>query len=273
MTTDQADPDKHPDMAQRMARKYGDADISKMRNAFNLMALPIPIDAEYFPTTDGGAMASLDYYGVRIRVIDNNKYEEIEHPNILRPLGSFLTGNLRVDILPSVIPDVNADDSIYLVRKLRQGGIDLWDDNYENSGYIPAVPGVTEKPFPVVLDMGAFKSKPELAAIDPDAPIVKRGYRDFPVADRPFNQYDDCMDTQDKVYGPLRRQFQEALESSAAGDISKMKAFWESCARAREEGRTFVAHASDRPEYDVEADGSPCTYRQPRRTTPVKLAG
>lgn len=195
---------------------------------FNNLLLPVPSKNHFFTTSDNGAMVFVNPAGVVVRLsvperepLDGNykfKVDHIDHPAVLKPLGSFRYGKLQVDIMPGVKLGTDYGAIGALHHKLAADGYDFWDSRtIGNLGYLPVK--TTEYPdgIPVVIDRNSVHRKPDF---DHTQPLR---------IDEPYHHLQAFYDSLPK--------FADAWpDVSQPSDPAKVSVFWNAARAKMQEG-------------------------------------
>jgi hypothetical protein len=188
------------------------------RNAETLlrhMDLPDAQPGEYLDGNESRQIF-LDHYGLVVRA--GSRSNAPEHKLILAPLRAtrpiMYRGVHRVlELMPGVRAGVTDTDDVLDVKKsLKAAGIDFWDSQRDNCGYLPIRNEFYPNGIPVVLDRGAVKRDMERAPGRKAAPIEYHG-------------------TQQDVYAPLLKKLARSWPANENLPVAPMKSFMEACRR------------------------------------------
>lgn len=183
------------------------------------LQLPLP-DHKSLVQGSEGVLLFVNPYGVVLRI---EAYEDgythftrfNENPWVVQPLGARRAGEALIEICPGVYPAPQDIDTRAMQKALLQTGVDYWDQQPDNAGFIPLRTLEYPQGFPVVIDRLAVDKLSK--AIEP----VKKALRGWG-----FDK-----DPQEILYHDIKQRFAEAWpQDSAAPDAQKLAAFWQACA-------------------------------------------
>jgi hypothetical protein len=186
------------------------------RNAQTLldaMGLPDAQPGEYLDGNESRQIF-LDHYGLVIRA--GSRAAAPEHKLILAPLRAtkpiLYRGVQRVlELMPGIRAGVSDTGDVLDVKKsLKAAGIDFWDSQRDNCGYLPIKSEYYPNGIPVVLDRGAVKRDMERAPGKKTTLIEYHG-------------------TQQDVFAPLLKKLSRSWPANENVPVAPMKAFMEAC--------------------------------------------
>lgn len=187
-----------------------------VKDFFTAMRLPVPEKNEFTETNDCGFIVFLNPYGLAVRMT-LHAVAPVTHPLVLQPLLRVAAGQYRIDVTPGIECPIEYDDADDLESCLH-----FDTASPHNAGYLP------DTGIPVVLDpRGIFllsKSVERTAAL-----LSKHNYR-------------DRVDPQEKLYGPLKKLFNEAWPGcNEKPEPAKLQNVWNKCRDMKEGGKLVTS--------------------------------
>lgn len=188
-----------------------------VKDFFTAMRLPVPQENEFTETSDCGFIVFLNPYGLAIRMTLHDT-APVTHPLVLKPLLRTTVGQYRIDVTPGIECPIKYHDADDLESCLHFDTASL-----HNAGYLP------DTGIPVVLDpRGIFilsRSVERTAAL-----LRKHDYRD------------NTQDPQEKLYGPLKKIFNETWPGcKGTPDPAKLQTVWDKCRDMKDEGKLVTS--------------------------------
>lgn len=141
-------------------------------DTFRKLYLPVPEQGEFIDAFAQSYLVYVPDYNIIIRL--NNKrppdmprfeleVERLNHPALLKTLGTFENDDLLIEICPTVQPGVSIEDANFLREWLKKDGVHPRDIRPENCGYLPFYSDQFPWGHPIIFDLGAVNT-PELIA-------------------------------------------------------------------------------------------------------------
>ena len=203
-----------------MEALFEDEDTAnKIKYVFDRMGIPMPYDEDDFLDGTEGALVALNKYGLVIRIEwkdSTNSRCVANRVNdsgfVLKPIASIDLGDVVMEVCPATEVMSNADHVDDLKDKLKDDGIDYWDCQLNNSGYLPVKTADFPKGIPIVIDrlavMNLNKSSDRIrTALSKKVELI-----------------------QDELYSPLRKSFSKEWHSN-----SGFKDFFDLCQQFKED--------------------------------------
>lgn len=224
--------------------QYGAVTARSMQQAFEKIGLPLPgADDQYFHG-NGSEIVFLNEYAVTLRLeaktnrdINWGKDKGVaESPWIAQSVGSLeLGGGLALEIcLGSRVNDKQSNVD-FLKGELLTQNIIFYDMQVDNVGLFPVRLPEFPEGIPIVIDRGA------VGAMGVDLVGIHSSLNEGALERVTAAMY--------AVYNPLRRAFSEALpDVNGPADPTKMKAFWQACAKFKDEGLIVDGWNTEQPE-------------------------
>jgi hypothetical protein len=196
------------------------------------MNLPEAYHGQFLEGTEANLLF-LNKYGLVIRAGQNAF--NLQHDLILKPLGAFNSFEDRSHAVIEIIPGVDGvidsiSDHNLLGECLWTDGIDFWDAQMANAGYIRygEIPGLPNG-IPVVVDRGAVKDK-----IFSDE--WRKRHNPSGAGLRANFNHEALNGVQERLFQPYKSLLALAWPQQTSVNPEIMTAFLQSCEKAKKEG-------------------------------------
>jgi hypothetical protein len=224
-----------------MEHRAGPAFARAAAQVLAALELPDPAPGEYLEGNEARQIF-LDDYGLVIRA--GRRLNVPENQLILAPLRATPPvrhrGALHVlELMPGIRAGLEDATETYDVHKsLRACGIDYWDAQSANGGYLPIRDEYYPNGIPVVLDRGAVRRGLEPGAMQKFRPVSYRG-------------------TQADIYAPLLKKLARGWPASAPLPLRPLRAFLRACREDIEgRGQSLLSNRWCRPAANDDGAGS-----------------
>lgn len=199
---------------------------------FEAASLPVPENTDYFRTSEGGRLVLLTPFACTIRIMQERKRLQGDHPHALKPLFSCAAGNYHIDVNPGIITPVPHEDVKDITVALAMTGLKMLDDSQYNYGVIPG----SSPAFPVVLDL----DNTHLEITSKDAiPLSRSVQKVKDILDKNYALAGKkAPETPQNIYDPLRDTISKAFRNGSKQlDTGAMREFWKMCAEMKQSGK------------------------------------
>lgn len=193
---------------------YGNRAYTDLKGFFGKTGLPPPRAQDYQALHNNeGYLFFLNAVGLSCK-ITRDSVAHIKNDYIIQPIASYDMRSFRVEFFSGLECPVQNKDLTKLIAKLETYGIEMFDTQVLNAGYLPYKTKEFPRGVPVVLDIGAVYQNG----------IAPKGSGKTPI--------------QNKVYGDLKRAFKSALkEKTPRRCQASLNETWAHCAAMKADNK------------------------------------
>jgi len=234
-----AEPLPETDFARYLQSKFDHETARSVLKAFQQVGLPAPEKYEEFFMGKEGVLVFLNQYGIAIRIETIEKEEKYwllrvnDSPWILQPVASIPAAKAIIEICPGCTVSKGhepksgeiGEEPEFLKSRLGEEGIDFWDTQIVNTGYLPIATPLFHKGIPVVIDRLAVAKLKEGVSVVKN--LLSKAQK--------IAEAKEVTEATKRFYGPLQQLFSEAWT-----DAQKMQKFWSLCEKYVQDGKLIA---------------------------------